>query len=82
MRENPNTDRQAAVAKMCEAAGGKLVAIYGVSHNGPGAMAIVDVPDHDSAVAITGTVVESGTITNMKLIRLFTMDEDAYEGCR
>jgi uncharacterized protein with GYD domain len=75
MREDLKTDRQAAAAKIAEAAGGKLVAIYGISHNGPGVMTIVDVPDHDSAVAITGTAVESGAFTNGRLIRLFTMDE-------
>jgi hypothetical protein len=42
MREDPKTDRQAAAAKIAEAAGGKLVAIYGISHNGPGVITIVD----------------------------------------
>ena len=75
MRENPSTDRRAAAAAIAEAAGGKLVAMYGVSDNGPGVMAIFEVPDHDSAVAITGTTVESGALINAKLIRLFSMDE-------
>jgi uncharacterized protein with GYD domain len=42
MRENPNTDRRAAVEQLLEAAGGKLVAMYGRASNGPGAMVIFD----------------------------------------
>jgi hypothetical protein len=40
MRENPNTDRRAAVTQMLEAAGGKVIEMYGISGNGPGAMVI------------------------------------------
>ena len=40
MRENPNTDRRVAVEELLRAAGGKLVAMYGKSTNGPGAMVI------------------------------------------
>jgi len=45
MRENPNTNRREAVTQLLEAAGGKLIDIYGTSGNGPGAMVIFDVPD-------------------------------------
>ena len=45
MRENPNTDRRAAVTQMLEAAGGKVIEMYGISSNGRGAMVIFDVPD-------------------------------------
>lgn len=75
MRENPNTDRQAAVAQAVEAAGGKLVAMYGRAVNGPGVMVIFDVPDPDMSVAISGVAVASGTVQNAQLTRLFTMDE-------
>ena len=75
MGENPNTDRQAAVAQTIEAAGGKLVAMYGRSINGPGVMVIIDVPDPDMAVAISGVAVASGAVHNPQLTRLFTMDE-------
>ena len=45
MRENPNTNRREAVTQLLEAAGGKLIDMYGISTNGPGAMVIFDVPD-------------------------------------
>ena len=75
MRENPNTNRQAAVEQLLSAAGGKLVAMYGRSTNGPGAMVIFDVADPAMAPAITGVAVSAGTIQNVQLTRLFTMDE-------
>jgi uncharacterized protein with GYD domain len=75
MRENPNTDRQAAVAQIVEAAGGKLHAMYGRAANGPGVMVIFDVPDPDMSVAISGVAVSSGSVQNPQLTRLFTMDE-------
>jgi uncharacterized protein with GYD domain len=75
MRENPNTDRRAAVIQMLEAAGGKVIEMYGISGNGPGAMVIFDVPDPQMAPAISGVAVSSGSVQNIKLTRLFTMDE-------
>ena len=57
MRENPNTNRQAAVEELLSAAGGKLVAMYGRATNGPGVMVIFDVADPGMAPAITGVVV-------------------------
>ena len=52
--ENPNTDRRAAVTQMLEAAGGKVIELYGISGNGPGATAIFDAPDPEMAPAISG----------------------------
>ena len=75
MRENPNTDRRAAVEQLLTAAGGKLVAMYGRAANGPGAMVIFDVPDPAMAPAICGVAVSAGTIQNVELTRLFTMEE-------
>ena len=75
MRENPNTDRREAVNKLLEAAGGKVINMYGVSANGPGVMVIFDVPDPAMAPAISGVAVSSGSVQNVKLTRLFTMDE-------
>src|SRR5271165_5328306 len=43
------TDRQAAVESLVQAAGGKVVAMYGTAANGPGAMVIFDVSDPDMA---------------------------------
>jgi uncharacterized protein with GYD domain len=75
MRDNPNRDRQAAVTRTVEAAGGKLVAMYGRAANGPGVMVIFDVPDPDMAVAIIGVAVSSGAAQNVRLTRLFAMAE-------
>ena len=75
MRENPNTDRRAAVEQLLEAAGGKLIAMYGKAANGPGAMVIFDVPDPAMAPAMCGVAVSSGSIQNVELTRLFTMEE-------
>ena len=38
MGKNPNTNRREAVEKLVNAAGGKLVAMYGTIAEGPGAM--------------------------------------------
>jgi len=75
MRENPSTDRQAAVESVVKAAGGKLVAMYGHAVHGPGFMVIFDVPDPDMASAIAGVGVAGGAAQNVQLMRLFSMDE-------
>src|SRR5262249_2815240 len=75
MRENPNTDRRAAVEQLLAAAGGKLIAMYGRASNGPGAMVIFDVPDPAMAPAMVGVALSSGSVQNVELTRLFTMEE-------
>src|SRR5579864_3965609 len=75
MRENPNTNRQAAVEQLLSAAGGKLVAMYGRASSGPGVMVIFDVADPGMAPAISGVAVSAGTVQNVQLTRLFTMEE-------
>jgi uncharacterized protein with GYD domain len=75
MRENPNTDRRAAVEQLLQAAGGKLVAMYGRIANGPGVMAIFDVPDPAMGPAICGVTVSAGAVQNVQITRLFTMEE-------
>ena len=77
MRENANTDRRAAVEELLKAAGGKLVAMYGRATDGPGAMVIFDVPDPAMAPAISAVAVSSGSIHNVELTRLFSMEEIA-----
>ena len=77
MRENPNSDRQAAVRQLLEAAGGTLVAMYGRASNGPGVLLIFDVPDPAMAPAMCGVAVSAGSIKNPELTRLFTMEEIA-----
>ena len=49
--------------------------MYGISGNGPGAMVIFDVPDPAMAPAVSGVAVSSGSVQNVQLRRLFTMDE-------
>lgn len=77
MRENPNTNRRTAVEQVLTAAGGKLVAMYGRASNGPGVMVIFDVPDPAMAPAMCGVAVSAGSIQNVELTRLFTMEEIA-----
>ena len=75
MRENPTTNRREAVSQVLEAAGGTIIEMYGTAGNGPGALVIFDVPDPSMAPAIAGTAVAAGGVQNVKLTRLFTMDE-------
>jgi uncharacterized protein with GYD domain len=77
MRENPNTNRRAAIEGVLTAAGGKIVAMYGRASNGPGVLLIFDVPDPAMAPAMCGVAVSAGAIQNVELTRLFTMEEIA-----
>ena len=77
MRENPNTNRRAAVEELLNAAGGKLISMYGRTSNGPGVLLIIDVPDPAMAPAMVGVAVSAGTIQKPELTRLFTMEEIA-----
>jgi uncharacterized protein with GYD domain len=73
--ENPTVSRYEAAKKLIEAAGGKLISMYSTAADGPGVLVIFDVPDPNSAPAISGTVVASGAIHNVHLTRLWTQDE-------
>jgi uncharacterized protein with GYD domain len=73
--ENPTTNRYEAAKKLTEAAGGKLISMYSTATDGPGVLVIIDVPDPSAAPAMTGVVVESGALHNVKLTRLWTQDE-------
>jgi uncharacterized protein with GYD domain len=75
--ENPKTNRYEAAKKLIEAAGGKLVSMYSTAADGPGVLVIFDVPDPNSAPAISGTVIAAGAIHNVSLTRLWTQDEIA-----
>ena len=75
--ENPTVSRYEAAKKLIEAAGGKLISMYSTAADGPGVLVIFDVPDPNSAPAISGTVVAAGTIHNVSLTRLWTQDEIA-----
>jgi uncharacterized protein with GYD domain len=73
--ENPMANRYEAAKKLIEAAGGKLISMYSTPADGPGVMAIFDVPDPGAAAAISGVVVASGALHNVKLTRLLTQEE-------
>lgn len=76
--ENPTTNRFEAAKKLIEAAGGKLISMYSTPADGPGVIAIFDVPDPAAAAAISGVVVASGAIHNVKLQRLLTQEEAVH----
>ena len=77
MRENPNTNRREAAEKLVEAAGGKVIAMYGTVRNGPGAMLIFDVADPSMAPPIAGVIRSTGAVENLQMMRLATMEEVA-----
>lgn len=75
MREKPDANRREVIDQVLAAAGGHVIEMYGTSANGPGALVIFDVPDPSMAPAIAGVAVSAGAVQNVKLTRLFTMDE-------
>jgi uncharacterized protein with GYD domain len=75
MRENPTTNRREAVEQLITAAGGKLVAWFGRVANGPGGLAIFDVPDPAMAAPICSIVASSDMVRNVKMERLLTQEE-------
>jgi len=74
MGKDPKTNRREAVEKLVNAAGGKLVAMYGTVAEGPGAMVIFEA-DPATAPAISAVAASSDGITNVKLQRLLSGDE-------
>ena len=75
MMENPSTNRSEVAKKVIEAAGGKMICFFSVPADGPGVMVVFDVPEPDSAAAISGIVVATNTLHNVQLKRLLTQDE-------
>ena len=73
--DDPKTNRYAAVKKLFEAAGGKLVSMFSTAADGPGVLVIFDVPDPAAAPAIAGIAVAGGAVHDVKLTRLMTQDE-------
>ena len=73
--EDPKTNRYEAAKKLIEAAGGKLISMYSTVADGPGVLIIFDVPNPGTAPAISGLVISTGTLHNVKLNRLLTQDE-------
>ena len=75
MLDDPTTNRAEAVKKLLDAAGAKLVSMYGFAAEGPSVMVIFDVPDPEMAPSITGIAVAGGAVHNVKLTRLLAQDE-------
>jgi uncharacterized protein with GYD domain len=67
-------DRTAAVKKVAEALGGKLEAFYW-SFGDDDYLGIFDVPDDVSAAAFSVAVGSSGTLRNLRTIKLITLEE-------
>lgn len=74
MLDDPNTNRAAAISKLLEAAGGKLVSLYFYPAEGPGVMVIFDV-EPNSAPAIAAIAWAGGGLQDIKLTRLLTADD-------
>jgi len=72
---NPTANRYEAAKKTIEAAGGKMIAMYGMPAEGPAVLVIFDVTDPGAAAAISGVVIANGVLHNVKLMRLLTMEE-------
>jgi len=75
LMDNPTVSRYEAAKNLIESAGGKLISMYSTAANGPGIMVIFDVPDGNTAPALSGVLVGSGAAQNVSLIRLWTADE-------
>jgi len=74
--DNPTANRYEAAKRTIEAAGGKMVAMYGMPAEGPGVLVIFDMPEPGSgAAAVAGVVIATGVLHNVKLMRLLTMEE-------
>ncbi|MGC1356769.1 MAG: GYD domain-containing protein [Xanthobacteraceae bacterium] len=75
MMDNPTANRFEAAKKVIEAAGGKLISMYGMPANGPGVMVIFEAPDQTAASAVSTVVVASGGLQDVKLVRLIAQEE-------
>jgi uncharacterized protein with GYD domain len=73
MIENPG-DRLAAVTKAAQALGGKVESFYW-SFGDDDYLAIFDAPDDISAAAFSVAVGSSGSLRNVRTIKLITLDE-------
>ena len=67
-------DRRAATERLITAAGGELVAMYGTIAEGPGLLVIFDA-DPDMVAAISGVATADGSMHDVKVQRLLSMEE-------
>jgi len=74
MAENPDTDRRAAVEKLVNAAGGKLMSFYFTASEGPGVLTIFDA-EPTAAAALVGAVAAADGVRDLKMTRLWTNEE-------
>lgn len=74
MRENPGAGRKAAIEKLVNAAGGKVVSLYFTTAEGPGAHVIIEA-DGLAAAAVTSTVAATDSVRDVKMTRLWTEEE-------
>jgi uncharacterized protein with GYD domain len=75
LMSNPETNRAEALRRLLEAAGGKLVSLYSTAAEGPGVLAIIDLPDAMTAPAIGGVIMATGAVENYRLMRLMLPEE-------
>jgi uncharacterized protein with GYD domain len=73
MIDNPG-DRTAAVRKVAEALGGKLESFYW-SFGDDDYLGIIEAPDDISAAAFSVAVGSSGTLRNLRTIKLISLEE-------
>ena len=74
MAKNPGASRPAAIEKLLDAAGGKLVCMFHTIAEGPGAIIIFDA-EPQKAMAMAALVTSSGAMHNIKFQRLATAEE-------
>jgi uncharacterized protein with GYD domain len=75
LRNNPGSNRREAAQQACEAVGARLVAWFGRTANGPGAMAIFETDDPAVPPAMVSVAASSGMLENVRLERLLTQEE-------
>jgi uncharacterized protein with GYD domain len=66
--------RLGPASKLVEAAGGKIVAMYGTIADGPGAMLIFEA-EPTVAPSIAGVITASGSVQHVRFTRLLTQEE-------
>ena len=75
LRNNPNTNRREAAQQLLESVNAKLIAFYGRTANGPGALVIFETDDPTVPPALLSVAGPSGTLQNISLERLLNQEE-------